>query len=242
MNILITGTSSGLGYGITLNYLKKGHNVYGISRKHNEELDSYENFNFLQQDLTNYNESQQTIKKFIKGVENLNIVILNAGILNEIKDTRDTSIDEYKRVMDINVWANKNVIDVLSDNVQNISQVIGISSGASQSAARGWNAYSISKSSLNMLLNHYAQELPDIHFCALAPGLIDSGMQDYLYTVDHNKFPAVKKLQDAKRTGVMPDVHEAAKIVINAIPKVKQYESGSYADVRENLFESNLMV
>jgi NAD(P)-dependent dehydrogenase (short-subunit alcohol dehydrogenase family) len=135
--------------------------------------------------------------------------------------------------MDINVWANKNVIDVLSENVQSIGQVIGISSGASQGAARGWNAYSISKSSLNLLLNHYAQELPDIHFCALAPGLIDSGMQDYLYTVDREKFPAVKKLQDAKRSGVMPDVHEAAGIVTNAIPKVKQYESGSYADVRK---------
>jgi len=233
MNILITGTSSGLGYGITLNYLKKRHKVYGISRKHNEELDSYDNFHFLQQDLTQFEESQQTVKKFLENINNLDIVILNAGILNEIKDTKDISIDELKRVMDINVWANKNMIDILADNVEHIDQVIGISSGASQGAARGWNAYSLSKSSLNMLLNHYAQELSDIHFCALAPGLIDSGMQDYLYTVDHNKFPAVKKLQDAKRSGSMPDVHEGAEIVTRAIPKVKQYESGSYADVRE---------
>ncbi|MCF8363280.1 MAG: SDR family NAD(P)-dependent oxidoreductase [Prolixibacteraceae bacterium] len=233
MNILITGTSSGLGYGLTLNYLKKGHNVHGISRKHNDELDLYDNFHFLQQDLSQFETSQQTVKNFLENIDNLDIVILNAGILNEIKDTRDITIDELKRVMDINVWANKNLIDVLTDNVQSIGQVIGISSGASQGAARGWNAYSISKSSLNLLLNHYAQELPDIHFCALAPGLIDSGMQDYLYTVDRDKFPAVKKLQDAKRTGVMPDVHEAAEIVTKAIPKVKQYESGSYADVRE---------
>jgi hypothetical protein len=54
-----------------------------------------------------------------------------------------------------------------------------------------------------------------------------------LYTVDREKFPAVKKLQDAKSSGVMPDIHEAAEIVTNAIPKVKQYGSGSYADVRE---------
>ena len=191
------------------------------------------NFHFLQQDLTQFEQSQQTLKKFLQEVNDLDIVILNAGILNEIKDTRDTGIEEFKRVMDINVWAHKNVLDILVNNINSIGQVIGISSGASQGAARGWNAYSISKSSLNLLLNHYAQELPDIHFCALAPGLIDSGMQDYLYTVDREKFPAVKKLQDAKRTGVMPDVHEAAEIVTKAIPKVKQYESGSYADVRE---------
>lgn len=233
MNILITGTSSGLGYGLALNYLKKSYNVYGISRKHNNELDSYENFHFLQQDLTQFEETRKTVKNFLQEIKNIDLVILNAGILNEIKDTRETSIEEFKRVMDINVWANKNVIDIISNRTGSIGQVIGISSGASQGAARGWNAYSISKSSLNMLLYHYAQELPHIHFCALAPGLIDSGMQDYLYTVDPDKFPAVKKLQDAKSSGTMPDVHEAAEIVANAIPKVKQFESGSYADVRQ---------
>jgi benzil reductase ((S)-benzoin forming) len=116
MNILITGTSSGLGYGITLNYLKKGHNVYGISRKHNDELDSYDNFHFLQQDLTQFEKSKNTVKKFLGNIDNLDIVILNAGILNEIKDTRDITIDELKHVMDINVWANKNIIDVFTEN------------------------------------------------------------------------------------------------------------------------------
>ncbi|MCF8359907.1 MAG: SDR family NAD(P)-dependent oxidoreductase [Prolixibacteraceae bacterium] len=231
--ILITGTSSGLGFGLAKKYLEKGCTVFGISRRENKELNSFTNFHFLKQDLSRYDEASKAIFEFTEGIENLDVVILNAGVLNRLKDVRETSIDEFKRVMDVNVWANKMVVDTLTEKVKNIGQIIGISSGSSQGAARGWNAYSISKASLNLLLNHYALELPHIHFCALAPGLIDTAMQDYLFTItDLDKFPAVKKLQDAKRSGIMPDIHQGAEIVTKAISRLTKYESGSYVDVR----------
>ena len=234
MNILITGTSSGLGFGLAQFYLDKGENVYGISRKSNSELESYANFHFVAHDLTTFESTPSILTELLGGVEKLDIVLLNAGVLNTLKDVRDTSIEEFKKVMDINVWANKALIDALAVQIPRIEQIIGISSGSSQSGARGWNAYSISKTSLNMLLNLYAKELPHIHFCALAPGLVDTAMQDYLITVSEtDKFPAVKKLQKAKREGTMPKINEAARTVANAIIKVRKLENGTYADVRE---------
>ena len=234
MNILITGTSSGLGYGLTNYYLEQGHTVFGISRRIKSEQKENENFRYLSQDVTNYREVETNLLSFLKEVKQLDLVILNAGMLSEIKDLKDTSLDEIQKVMDVNVWANKIVIESLFKHVEKIHQVVAISSGASVSGSRGWNAYSLSKATLNMLISLYSKEYTETHFCSLAPGLIDTKMQDYIFDLPEEKeFPAVKKLKKAKKSGSMPTVEEASEINATAIANVTNYESGSFLDVRK---------
>jgi benzil reductase ((S)-benzoin forming) len=166
----------------------------------------------------------------------LDLVILNAGILNEIKDLKDTRIEEIRQVMDVNVWANKVLIDALFETLDSVHQIVAISSGAAVSGSRGWNAYSLSKACLNMLIDLYAKEHSQTHFCALAPGLIETGMQDYLNALPEEyeqKFPLVKKLKEARGTENMPRPAEAAKIVTDSIQKVASFESGSFLDIRD---------
>ena len=110
------------------------------------------------------------IQPFIQNHE-FDIVILNAGILGEIRILNHTNLTEIKDVMELNVWANKEIIDAIS-SYASAKQIIGISSGAAVNGTKGWGAYSLSKSTLNMLLKVYANELPQIHFSALAPGII----------------------------------------------------------------------
>jgi len=234
MNILITGTSSGLGYGLAKHYLNNNHQVFGISRSQNTELNSYKNFKFLSHDISRFDEMKPKLAAFLEKEEKLDLLILNAGILNEIKDLYFTSLEEIKKVMDVNVWANKILIDLLFRRLQSIDQIVAISSGASVSGSRGWNAYSLSKATLNMLVNLYAKEFTNTHFCALAPGLIDSPMQEYIFSLpDEKNFPTVKKLKEAKQSNQMPSIEDAAEIVSKAIKKVRNYESGSFLDVRK---------
>jgi len=161
-------------------------------------------------------------------------VILNAGVLSEIKDVKDTSLDEIKKVMDVNVWANKILIETLFSEVNEIKQVVAVSSGAAVSGARGWNVYSLSKATLNMLISLFAKEYTDTHFCALAPGLVDTGMQDYIYSLeDEGKFPIVQRLKQAKGTEKMPKPDEAARIFAKAVEFARNYESGTFLDVRK---------
>lgn len=233
MNVLITGTSSGLGYGFAKYYLKKGYHVYGISRKQNPELKSYPNFRFLFQDLSNFNEIETNLVSFLNGLERLDLVILNAGILKEIKDMKDTTLDEIHEVMKLNVWSNKLIIDTLFNHIREIRQVVAISSGAAVSGARGWNAYSVSKAALNMLINLYAKEHTNTHFTALAPGLIKTKMQDYIYDFPENEhYPVVERLKHSRMAGEMPEPEEAAEINANAIEKAFNYRSGSFLDSR----------
>lgn len=236
MNILITGTNSGLGFGLARYFLEAGHRVYGISRKLNEELKPYDNFQFLFQDISKFPELETNLGSFLAGVNVLDLVILNAGMLKEIKDLKDTSLEEIQEVMDVNVWANKVLIDILFRQVDEIKQVVAISSGASISGSRGWNAYSLSKATLNMLINLYSQEHSETHFSALAPGLIKSKMQSYIYEFPENEhYPVVDRLKEEWNSGQMPEPDEAAEKVARAIIKARDFKSGSYLDARNIL-------
>lgn len=233
MNILITGTSSGVGYGLAKYYLHKGDHVFGISRNSNRDLNEHKKFSFLSADLSKFNVLENKLYNFLKEVKRFDLVILNAGQLNEIKDLKDTTLEEIMAIMNINVWANKILIDFLTTHIQNLDHVVAISSGAAVSGSRGWNAYSLSKATLNMLIDLYAKETPNTHFTALAPGIIDTNMQDYIYKhADENKYPVVQKLKAAKGTSMMPGPEKAAKIIAEGIVKTKQYESGAFLDVR----------
>lgn len=234
MNILISGCSKGLGYGLSRYYLERGDKVYGISRSGNSELENYPGFNHLEQDLSDFESVRKNIPVFLREIKTLDLVILNAGILNDIKDMRDTGLEEIRHVMDVNVWANKVLIDCLFDELDEIVQIVAVSSGAAVSGSRGWNAYALSKATLNMLIDLYSREHEKTHFIAMAPGLIDSGMQDYISGLPEEiDFPVVQKLKKAKGTEQMPPPARAAEIVANAIEKAVNYDSGSFVDVRQ---------
>lgn len=234
MKILITGTSKGLGGALAAHYLENGHTVYGISRKRNSGLEKYTAFHFISQDLAEFDQMENNISGFLKKAGRLDLAVLNAGVLGEIKDMKECSLEEIKRVMDINVWSNKILIDLLISNLESIIQIAAISSGASVYGNRGWNAYSISKAALNMMIKLYSREQAGIHFSSVAPGLIDSEMQDYIYSLPYDqRFPSLEKLKKAKSSGQMPKPGEAAQILAKSLEKALREESGAFFDVRE---------
>jgi len=232
-SILITGVSSGLGLGLAKFYLQQGRDVYAINRTCPDDLKDHENFHFISCDLTDENAVSVSLQSLLSTVKQLDLVVLNAGILNELKDLRDTPLDEIKQVMEINTWANKSIIDSLDKLGTQIKQVVAISSGASTSGNRGWNAYGLSKAALNMLIKLYAEELPHIHFSALAPGLVDTEMQDYICGLDEGgKFGVVDRLKSCRGTELMPTPDQLAPKLDAGFAKVLTIASGEYTDIR----------
>jgi NAD(P)-dependent dehydrogenase (short-subunit alcohol dehydrogenase family) len=226
-NVLITGIGSGIGEALAREYLAQGYQVYAIGRTFPKMLDAHPHFFFFPYDLSKTFMLKDTIKDFVKG-HSFELAILNAGVLGDIQALQQTELTHIKEVMELNVWANKELIDTLA-TFATVRQIVGISSGAAVNGSKGWGAYSLSKSGLNMLLNVYAKELPDIHFTALAPGVIETPMvQHIIDDVDEIVFPSAKKLKE----GHIQTPEEAAKLLIHTFPKLLDYESGSFLDVR----------
>jgi len=234
MNLLITGISSGLGHSLAKQALAKDWRVYGLSRKSAEDLEKNENLKFRNIDIGDLENLEKELEILVSGLKELDLVILNAGILGEIQDLKDSVLPELKHIMDVNLWANKIIIDTLRTRIGNIKQIVAISSGASVSGQRGWSGYGISKAALNMMMSLYAAEEPGIHFSSLAPGLVQTAMQDIISAhAEPDRFPVVKRLQGAKNTPDMPGPDVVADRIWRAIPLLLQQPSGIFLDIRK---------
>lgn len=234
-SVFITGVSSGIGLGLANAYLQQSCQVFGVSRREPQELLHRPRFRFQTLDLNEFESIGPAFDNLLADVEHLDLVILNAGILGQFGEMRDVQLDALKHVMDINLWANKVALDHLFSFVDSISQVVTISSGASVNGNRGWSGYSISKAALNMMTMLYARENPQTHFCALAPGLVETGIQDELAAIPRDeRFPSLEAIGNKRGTPAMPKPNEAAKLITDAIGRLPELvESGAYADIRK---------
>lgn len=231
--ILITGVSSGLGHGLARTYLEKGAEVFGCSRREPNDLIDM-GLNFCSLDLSKQALAQSKLRAWIEPVSGFDLIVLNAGVLGRIADMQACAMKELKRTMEINLWANKWFLDTCFEEERFISQVVAISSGASLSGSRGWNGYSLSKAALNMLIKLYAGECASTHFTALAPGLVDTAMQDYLTGLPADpRYAPIEILKAAKGTETMPDGYNCAQKLIAIFPQLLKKESGSYSDIRK---------
>ncbi|WP_321471035.1 SDR family NAD(P)-dependent oxidoreductase [Halarcobacter sp.] len=224
-NVLITGCSSGLGLALTQYYLDNGFKVYGISR--NKPNIDDKNFIFKEFDLSKIDSISTELTPFIDTISEIEIVYLNAGILGDIKEMKYQSVNDIKKALDINVFANKEILDILSQ--QKVNNIIAISSGASKNGSKGWGAYSLSKATLNMLINLYSKEMLETKILAVAPGVIETPMTDVIrFDVDDSIFTSAKIL----KSGEIQQPLDAAMRLDEVINRANEFESGSFIDVR----------
>ena len=225
-NILITGCSSGLGLALTNYYLQKGFKVYGISR--NKPEIQNQNFIHISFDLSKILEIKTSLTTILKEIKNLDLVFLNAGMLGKIKILQELSIEEMQEVYSLNVYANKELLDILMQI--DVKNIFIISSGASKTGYKGWGSYSLSKAGVNMLVNLYSNEMFNTKIIALAPGVIKTPMTDYIrFELDENIFTSAKKLNE----GLVQTAFETAIKIDAFINRIDEFETGSYVDIRQ---------
>ena len=227
-NILITGTSSGLGKALAKTYSETGYEIYGLSRTKSNE------YNHVECDLDKVYDISYKLSTLLKDVKQIDVIYLNAGVLGDIDYLNKIKLHDIETSFTINTWANKVIIDYMIENNIEVKQVVAISSGASQETYTGWGAYSISKAALNMMMKVYAEEQPDIHFLSLSPGPVDTPMQDFINeNIDGNKFKWKKKFSDMKENNTLPNTTDIANKMCRLLPTLKKYKSGSFLDLRK---------
>ena len=229
MNVFITGVSFGLGKSLKDEYLNLGHNVYGLSRT------SVDDCNHISLDLSEppIYLFKSKLSTLFSGLKKLDVVILNVGMLGGIKTFDKWSYTELQEIMNVNVWSNKYILDYLFENNIEVKQVITISSGASEHSYKGWGGYCITKSALRMMTELYSKEIKDTHFLSVAPGLVDTSMQEYLCNdVDVDEFPLTEKFIQSKKDGTTKSAVEVSKQIINLMQEFQKIESGKFIDLR----------
>lgn len=230
MNVFITGSSKGLGEAFAKHFLKEKVTLYGIGRSVLVEP----GYEYRQVDISDLASLHDSIQALLGDVRMLDLVLLNAGVLGRIQDTSACSLEQLKYEMDVNMWANKVILDCLIHADIEVKQVIAISSGASVNGSLGWNGYSLSKAALNMLIKLYAAEMEETHLCALAPGLVKTEMLQSILEGDHDtsRYTSVQTLRDSEVAGMVQTTEETVERIIKAMPEISSHESGAFLDIR----------
>lgn len=180
-NIIITGTSRGIGFELVQLFANKGHNVLALSRNEkpiqNLKLENVTCFSF---DL-NDSKAYQTVVNFIKNKwQHVDVLINNAGALLN-KPFVETSISDFEHVYKTNVFGVSELTRIVIPFMHNGSHVVTISSmGGVQGSMKfpGLAAYSSSKAAVITLTELLAEEFKEagISFNVLALGAVQTEM------------------------------------------------------------------
>lgn len=179
-NIIITGTSRGIGYELALHFANAGHKVLAISRKTPQTLLENQNISCLSVDLSDEIEIQKVENFLSQSWKKVDIIIHNAGSLL-LKPFSETSAEDFLSVYKVNVFAVANLTRVCLPYLQKGSHVVTISSmGGIQGSLKfaGLAAYSSSKGAVITLSELLAEEYKErgIAFNVLALGAVQTEM------------------------------------------------------------------
>ncbi|SVA80389.1 uncharacterized protein METZ01_LOCUS133243 [marine metagenome] len=180
-NIIITGTSSGIGYELVKIFSTKGHNVIALSRNilptNDLRLSNVYSISF---DINNNSDHKVLIEYISKNWKHVDVLINNAGVLIN-KPFSETTTEDFNKVYSTNVFGVAAIINNILPFAKKGSHVINISSvGGVQGSAKfsGLSAYSSSKGALITLTELLAEEYKNsgIFFNVLALGAVQTKM------------------------------------------------------------------
>jgi len=180
-NIIITGTSRGIGFEMVHLFSSQGHNVLALSRNerpvNNLHFDNITSFSF---DLNNPDDYDK-VKTFITNEwKQVDVLINNAGTLLN-KPFAETSMNDFETVYKTNVFGVAELSRVVIPFMNADGHIVTISSmGGVQGSMKfpGLAAYSSSKGAVITLTELLAEEYKETGPCfnVLALGAVQTEM------------------------------------------------------------------
>jgi len=185
-NVIITGTSSGIGYELVKIFATKGHNIIALSRNISPTNDlKLSNVYSISFDINNNSDHKVLIKYISNNWEHVDLLINNAGVLIN-KPFSMTTTEDFNKVYSTNVFGVAAIINNILPFTKKGSHVVNISSvGGVQGSIKfsGLSAYSSSKGALITLTELLAEEYKNsgIIFNVLALGAVQTKMLEKVF-------------------------------------------------------------
>ncbi|MEE9363178.1 MAG: SDR family oxidoreductase [Cellulophaga sp.] len=180
-NVIITGSSRGIGLELALLFAEEGHQVLALSRNDRPIIDlKHKNIFCFPFDITKALDLDKVTKFIEANWSQVDILINNAGrLLN--KPFLETKAIEFEEVYKVNVFGVANLTRIVLPKMIKGSHIVTVSSmGGVQGSMKfpGLSAYSSSKGAVITLTELWAEEFKDsgISFNVLALGAVQTEM------------------------------------------------------------------
>lgn len=212
MNILITGSSRGIGLALVTQALAKGNSVLAVAR-------DVSKLEVLQRDypktltLVEANVSEpagiKTVASAVAKVGSLDTLINNAGVYK-----KDVKVEDFAESFHVNATTPFLVTEALlpylaKSKAPKVAQISTLMGSIHDNGSGGSYAYRSSKSALNMITRSLSVDHPNVTFVLLHPGWVKTEMGG---------------------SNAPTEIADSAKGIWQVIETAKSSDSGSFKD------------
>ncbi len=245
---ILTGASRGMGLAMARQLLQPGNTVLCISRSANETLAvqaKQAGVNLLQwtQDLAlGAGTSARLVQWLREQTGNLftsATLINNAGVIPRIGPLSEADADDLSHALRVGLEAPMQLTSAFlraTENWPGQRKVLNISSGLGRRAMASQAGYCAAKAGMDHFTRCVALEealkTNGAKVCSLAPGVIDTDMQNQLRSADSDAFPDQSSFVNLKTSGSLTSPEDAAKRVLAVLMRA-DYGANPVADVRD---------
>ncbi|MBO0603208.1 SDR family NAD(P)-dependent oxidoreductase [Sporosarcina sp. E16_3] len=236
---IITGVSKGIGLELAKQLSEEGHFVIGAARTPSE-LDGV---NFIRADLSETEKLEALMDEIIALMPQDTVsltLINNAGMVDPIGFIGNVHAVEMTKAIAVNLTAplilSTAFISVLK-NFEGVKRIVNISSGAGRNAYEGWGTYCATKAGLDHFSRVVALEQESaaypVDIVSIAPGIIDTGMQETIRGSKEEAFPLLNRFIDYKEKGLLSSAEQTAGQLIAFMENIDFKTAGPIADLRD---------
>ncbi len=205
MNVLLTGSSRGIGNSIKIELESKGYTIISPSRS---ELD-----------LANYD----SVNKYEPPCE-IDVLINNAGI-NYLSDITSITIDKVSEMMQVNVISPMFLINKVSKSMisRKYGKILNISSIFGSRSKEKRVMYSTTKSAIEGMTRGVAMDLSkyNIMVNSVSPGYVDTNL-----TKQNNTEQELEIIKSKIPMKMLAEPKDIANVVMFLISKENTYVTG----------------
>lgn len=239
MNIyIVTGASKGIGFELMKQLRDRGGKVIGVARTNQGDPSD-----FIKVDLTETSNLEELIWRIVE--ENIHqatafTLINNAGIVEPIGLSGSVNAEQITQAVSINMTAPmilSNAFIASLKRFEGQKKIVNISSGAGRKSYEGWGVYCATKAGLDhfsrvISLEQENAEFP-VEIVSIAPGIIDTGMQETIRSSDADDFPLLDRFIDYKSQGQLSSAAQTAGQLITVLDRKDFKAIGPIADIRQ---------
>jgi len=233
--IWISGASSGIGQAMVETVPWDGARVIGISRG---DVAGTEHLRADLADPASWPAIGESFRHELEGFDGDRVVFVHAaGTVDPIGYAGEVPTAAYSSNVVLNSAAPQVLGHLFLAAARDLSarrHLIMITSGAAKSVYEGWTSYGAGKAAVDQWVRDAGAEQDTrggVQVLSVAPGTVDTGMQERLRKTEERDFPQRQKFLDLHRDGKLSDPRLVAAKIWNLLER--DLDNGSVIDLRD---------